>query len=132
MICRIGLYTFTSHKITGLSEELSINYAKIDRVGNNPYRQDVGGYDETITVTGELIKDKVDVLEYFKLQAKAKIPVRFTTINGSFLVLITGVREGKDIFVKGVHLKNAFEISLVRYWGSGTTALLNEVIGLLT
>ena len=117
MICKIGDFILDDIWVESVDENLELNYAEIGRVNNNPYYQDIGEFKESFTIKGEYVKQKVSILKALEDIAKAKEPVRFTTLKNSFLVIITSIKKSKSIFVKGVHLEQGFEINLKRwYW----------------
>jgi len=117
MICKIDNYTLQDIWVDSLDEDLELNFAEINRVNNNPYYQDIGEFKESFTIKGEFVKKKVSILKALEEIAKAKEPVRFTTLKDSFLVVITSIKKSKNTFLKGSHLVQGFEITLKRwYW----------------
>ena len=117
MICRIGSFKIEVTNAKEIEEKLSLPFAKIDRINNNPYHQDLGGYEEEFTINGEAIKERVGFLIELEELAKEKKPVRFTTINYSFNVLITSINKNKRVFLRGAFLIQEFSITLKRYYG---------------
>ncbi len=130
MICRIGLFRFDAHTITGLEETLSTPFAKIERVQNHPLYLPVGKSEEQITVSGTEIKASIKALEWLKLQTKLKKPVRFTTPTYSIKVIVEEINTSKRTFVKDVYIFQEFELRLKRYYDDGDT-LLKDAIGAL-
>ncbi len=116
MICKIGLFSFDAHSVTGMNETLSAKFAKHDRVENFPTYEPVGESEESISLQGYNVKASVDEMRWMKLQIKMKIPVRFTTLTQSFLVIIEELHTSRDTFVHGAHLYERFEISMKRYY----------------
>ena len=130
MICRIGLFSFDAHTITGLEETLSTPFAKIDRVENHPLYLPVGKSEEDITVSGTEIKASVKALEWLKLQIKLKRAVRFTTPTYSIKVIVEEINTSKSTFFRGVYVMQDFEIRMKRYYDESDT-LLADAIGAL-
>lgn len=117
MIVKIGDFKIDGVWVESIDESLELNYAEINRVNNNPYYQDIGEYKEGFSIKGEYIKEKASVLDALEDLAKAKSPVRYTTLKDSFLVVITSIKKNKKTFLKGAWLENGFEITLKRwYW----------------
>jgi phage protein U len=117
MICKIADYTIEGKWTDSIDESLELNFAEINRVNNNPYYQDIGEFKESFTIKGEFVKQKIYILDKLEEIAKAKEPVRFTTLKDSFLVIITSIKKSKNTFLRGAHLVQPFEITLKRwYW----------------
>jgi len=117
MICRIDNFTFTAKNIDEIEESLELRFGKVDRINNNPKYQDLNKFEESITIKGEIIKESIHKLEPLKDIAKAKKSVRFTTIKGSFMVLITSIKVSKKTFLRGAELIKEFTIELKRDYG---------------
>lgn len=131
MLCRVGLFVFDAHTITGLEETLSTPFAKIERVQNHPLYLPVGKSEEEITVSGTEIKASIKALEWLKLQTKLKKPVRFTTPTYSIKVIVEEINTSKSAFFKDVYLFQEFELRLKRYYDDGDTLLIDAMGALL-
>ncbi len=116
MICKIGDYILQDIWVESISEDLELNYSKIDRINNSPYYQDIGEFTESFKIKGNFIKQKTTILKPLEELSKLKIPVRFTTLKESFLVIITSIKKSKKTFLKGNHLEQSFEITLKRWY----------------
>lgn len=116
-LCRIGSVSFSAQTITGISASSEFTFPKIARIGNHPLYQNLGKYQETITITGEEVKKKIGFLDALENIAKRKSSTRFTTVNQSFRVKITSVQRDKNTFIKDVHLMQRFTIVLKRDYG---------------
>jgi phage protein U len=120
MLCDLGGFTFEINKteFEKLNKTITFNYAKRERVGNNPTLQAIKGYEEEFNVAGKLIKKSNSTLKKLEDIAKKKKPVRLTLGSGESLkVVIESINEARSLFLKSGHYtKNDFQVKLKAYY----------------
>lgn len=116
MLAQIGDYVF---EINGTSFEsleriLSFKFATHERLGNFNLYQDIGKYEDSISIKGTLIVKKQSQLDNFETMAKKKLPVTMVFVNGiAFSVLILEIKRVMNSFLKdGLFLKQTYTIAL--------------------
>ncbi len=120
MLCSLGGFLFKIGKteFERLNRSLKFNYAKRDRLGNNPTYHAIRGYEEEFEIEGRLIAKSNSSLKKLEDIAKRKTPVRLTLGSGESLkVVIEGINEARSLFLKdGHYTKNSFKIKLKAYY----------------
>ena len=120
MLCDLGGFVFdiVDKPIEAINKEIKFNYAKIDRIANNPLYQAVKGEEESFTILAKLIKKSNATLKKLEDIARKKEPVRFTLGSGeSFNVIIEEIKENRTNFVKGGYfIKDSYNIKLRRVY----------------
>ncbi len=120
MLCDLGGFLFEIGEVEfeKLNRSLKFNFAKIERIGNNPTYQAIKGYEESFSLEGKLIAKSNSSLKKLEDIAKKKLPVRLTLGSGeSLMVLIDSIGEARSMFLKdGHYVKNDFKIALKAYY----------------
>ena len=116
ILCKLGDFIFKAKEIETQEVSHNFNYATINRIDNYPLYQELNKDNEVITLKGYYIREKIDKLEKLINSAKKKEPIRFTTIKESFNVVIISIKRAKKMFIKDVHAKEEFTITLKRYY----------------
>ena len=120
MLCDLGGFTFEVGKteFEKLNRSLKFNYAKRERIGNNPTFQAVKGYEEAFNLEGKLIAKSNSSLKKLEDIAKKKLPVRLTLGSGESLkVIIESISEARSMFLKdGHYVKNDFKLQLKAFY----------------
>jgi len=120
MLCDLGGFLFEVGKteFEKLNKKIKFNYAKRDRIGNNPTYQAIKGYEEEFNIEGKLIKKSNLSLKKLEDIAKKKEPVRLTLGSGESLkVVIEEIDEARSMFLKdGHYVKNDFRVKLKAYY----------------
>lgn len=116
ILCKLGDFYFTDKEISTTSESTTYPYATLARIANHPLLQDIQQDASEFTLRGWYLVRSNNILEPLKKIASAKKPIRFTTIQGSILVVITSITVGKKRFVQGGALQQEFTIKLKRWY----------------
>ena len=116
LLCKIDDFKFYEKEISEMNENENYSFATIKRVANNPFYQSTEKENADFEIKGWYVLQSNNIFEKLKKIARQKQPVRFTTIQGSVLVLITSISIGRKIFAKGGALKQEFNIKLKRYY----------------
>jgi len=120
MLCDLGGFTFEVNKteFEKLNRSLKFNYAKRDRIGNNPTYQAIKRYEEEFNIEGKLIAKSNSSLKQLEDIAKKKLPVRLTLGSGeSLMVIIESISEARTLFLRdGHYIKNDFKVKLKAYY----------------
>ena len=95
-------------------KNLDLKFATHERLGNFNLYQDVGKYEEEISIKGTLIVKSQRQLDAFEVMAKRKEAVTLTLGNGTAsTILIKNLRTIRDTFLKdGLFLKQSYTIAL--------------------
>ena len=103
--------------VAEILEKFTFNFAKVNRVGNNPTYQKVNGWEQDVSFSGYFVLKNLDEFEPLKDTAKEKKPIWFVQKDSHFEVLITELNIRKELFLKsGEFIKQGFDITLKRYF----------------
>ena len=120
MLCNLGGFVFEIGKteFEQLNRNMKFNFAKRDRLGNNPTYHAIKGHEEEFEIDGKLIAKSNSSLKELEDIAKRKRPVRLTLGSGESLkVIIENISEARSLFLKdGHYTKNSFKIKLRAYY----------------
>jgi len=120
MLCSLGDFIFEigGVEFEKLNRSLKFNFAKRDRIGNNPTYQAIKGYEESFSLEGKLIAKSNSSLKKLEDIAKKKEPIRLTLGSGeSLMVIIESINEARSMFLKdGHYVKNDFKVQLKAYY----------------
>jgi len=120
MLCSLGDFVFEvgGVEFEKLNRNLKFNFAKRERIGNNPTYQAIKGYEENFNIEGKLIAKSNSSLKKLEDIAKKKLPVRLTLGSGESLkVIIDSIGEARSMFLKdGHYVKNDFKVQLRAYY----------------
>ncbi|WP_324171974.1 phage tail protein [Sulfurimonas sp.] len=98
-------------------EKFIFNFAKVNRVGNNPTYQSTNGWEHEVSFSGYFVLKELKELEPLKDVAFLKKPIWFVQKDSHFKVLISGLSIKKNLFLKGGgFIKQGFDITLKRYF----------------
>jgi len=116
MLAQIGDYIFEINgtSFESLERTLSFKFATHERLGNFNLYQDIGKYEDSISIKGTLIVKKQSQLDNFETMATKKLPVTMVFVNGvAFSVLILEIKRVMNSFLKdGLFLKQTYTIAL--------------------
>lgn len=119
MLAMIGDFKFqmTKKEFEQMTHEITWNWAETKRIGNHPKKQAVGKSNETISFTGTLKVQSIYSFDDFEEIAEKQEPVTFSSVNGSFMVVIHSIKKDKQRFLKtGEYLEQGFTIAISRFY----------------
>ena len=103
-----------------LTEKITANWKKIDRLGDNPLHQKVKGYSEEIGMSGTLILKNIKELDGLRDIVRNGKPVTLV-LPGTwevFSVVVTDLEIKRDVFIgSGVEARKSFSSKMERYYG---------------
>lgn len=110
---------FESH-FKQINEVFTWHFAEQKQIGHDSTYHDVNGRTHTLTLKGLLVQHKTRTLDPLIKIADRKKPVRLTTVNDDYYVLIKSLNRGKDKFnPDGSFMVQTFDITLQRVNGRG-------------
>lgn len=116
MLGLIGSYKFEINgtNFEKLKRSFSFNFAVHSRLKNFKSYQDIGEYDESISIEGVLIVKKQDQLKDFENMAKKKLPQTMVLGDGTATtILILNLDRDIENFLKeGLFLKQGYKINI--------------------
>jgi phage protein U len=118
MLAQIDEYVFEiDSNVTEIINKLSYNFAKVNRVGNNPTHQKVGGKEMEVSFSGYFMLKALDEFDALEEIADKGKPVWYVSKQKHFEVLISDITKRETIFLKsGEYIKQHFDITLKRYY----------------
>ena len=120
MLAMIGDFEFEMNKkqLDAISHKIDFTYSKTSRIGNNPIYQAVGKSEESFTISGTLILNRVTALDDLEKIGELKEPVVLSFVNKpAIFVLIQSIQMDKDTFIRtGEFVKQNFKCELVRWY----------------
>jgi len=78
-------YIFEIVDVESVQKQMKFNYARSARIGNNPFTQAVGAWEENISFTATLYYDQFFTVTFFEEMAKQKTPIWFVMLSGEAL-----------------------------------------------
>lgn len=101
MVCMLGFYIFDINDVETIKKQIQYKYSKKERIGNHPYTQAVGKWNEKIDFDAVLYYDKASAFIFQKM-AEQKIPVWFVMLSGEALeVTIDDITIKRSYFDQG-------------------------------
>jgi len=118
MLCMIGDFQFTVNKTSYDQFSTNIDYPFVthERIGEHNSYQDVGKYEQSDELSGDLIAKSKNSLNEFESMAAKKEPQTIAFADGEvYTVLILKISKTRSKFLKdGAFLKQSYNISLMR------------------
>lgn len=118
---KIGMFPFFMHhnEFKRITETLTANFGSYKPIKGQEILSDSGGFGRQFTMNGILVAEPIHALKPLDYLLMMRKPVRFTTLEHDFDVVMTNLSKTKEYFtIHGTHRVQSYNISMKEVYGS--------------